>query len=479
MWEAEIKEEMTNSPVDFRDSRLLLAEESKDELIDEILKLRQEKQKLTQKNQELEKQLEDLKKQSKPAFIKIPVYKRKKRWKKLGRAVGHPGCTRRKPEVIDHIVEQRLEKCPDCGHEKLSELVTEYQEHIQEDIVPARVEATKFIRHAYWCSVCKKQKTAPYASHEVPYGYLGPNVLVQTILMKYHHGLPYSKIQMMFKELCGLKVTDSALAQALQRLAHWLEVEKAVIVDAVRASPWIHGDETGWKIAGTNHWLWDFVNQKLAVYKITQSRGQKIPEEVLGKDYRGIVLSDFLSAYDKSGKKRQRCLVHLIREMNRCRETDGSVEYLLAYRKLKRILADAKRLDQDRGKLAPGILVRRVNLIKGRLLDFACQPFKNKNWKRLSKRLLKYYEEILTFLEVPGLPQDNNHAERMIRPNVIFRKISFQNMSRKGADAHEVLMSLLQTLRLQNKNAVEFFKTSYLRHRQLNPVPILSLLPSR
>lgn len=471
---------MTNSPLDFRDFRLLLAEESKDELIDEILRLHQEKQTWEQEKQKLERQLEDLKKQiNKPAFIKVPIYKKKKHWKKLGRPVGHPGCTRHKPEVIDHIVEQRLERCPDCGQKSLGELVTESQEHIQEDIVPARVETTKFIRHAYWCCVCKKQKTAPYASHEVPYGYLGPNVLIQTILMKYHHGLPYSKIQMMFQELCGLTVTDSALAQALQRLAHWLEVEEQVILDAARASPWIHGDETGWKIAGTGHWLWDFVNQRLALYRIERSRGQRIPEEVLGKNYRGIVLSDFLSAYDKSGTKRQRCLVHLIREMNQCRQTDRSVEYLLAYRKLKRILNDAKRLDQKRGELAPWTFAHRVSLIKARLLDFACQPFKNKNWQRLSKRLLKYYEEILTFLEVPGLPQDNNHAERMIRPNVIFRKISFQNMSRKGADAHEVLMSLLQTLRLQDKNPIEFFKTAYLRHRQENPVPILSILPSR
>ena len=310
---------MINLPLDFSDCRLQLAEESKDELIDEILRLREEKQKLAQKNQELQKQLEDLKKQTKPAFIKIPVYKKKKRWKKLGRPAGHPGCTRRKPEVIDHIVEQKLERCPDCGQESLSELVTEAQEHIQEDIVPARVEATKFIRHAYWCSECKKQKTAPYGIAEVPYGYFGPNVLVQTILMKYHHGLPYSKIQMMFKELCGLTVTDSALAQALQRLAHWLEVEEEVILEAARASPWIHGDETGWKIAGTNHWLWDFVNQKLALYRIERGRGRKIPEEVLGQNYRGIVLSDFLSAYDKSGRRRQRCLVHLIREMNQCR----------------------------------------------------------------------------------------------------------------------------------------------------------------
>lgn len=70
----------------FQGFRVLLAEQSKDELIDEILRLRQEKE-------ELQKQLEELKEQIKPAFIKAPVYKPKKRWKKLGRPVGHPGCT--------------------------------------------------------------------------------------------------------------------------------------------------------------------------------------------------------------------------------------------------------------------------------------------------------------------------------------------------------------------------------------------------
>lgn len=265
------------------------SDQSKEEIIEEYFRLKDEYLKLRQENEELKKKL-------KPSFIKIPVYQRKKRWKKLGRPVGHVGCTRAKPEMIDHVVEQKLDKCPDCRQETLSLLPSETEEHIQEDIVPARVEATKFKRHVYWCTSCKQEKRAPYAPEEVPYGYLGPNVLIQTVLMKYHHGLPYSKIQMMFQELCGLKVTDSALAQALQRLARWLKVEEKVVIAAVRASPWIHGDETGWKIAGDNHWLWDFVNEKLAIYRIRRSRGQKIPEEVLGSDYEGIVLrSGFIS----------------------------------------------------------------------------------------------------------------------------------------------------------------------------------------
>lgn len=457
--------------IEFPSDPVLISEKSKEELIEEYLRLRKEYEKLKQENA-------DLKKQIKPqASHVVTLKKRKRHWKKLGRPIGHPGCTRPKPEIIHHEIHQTLDVCPDCGQDTLHELVTEYQEHIQEDIVPARVEATRFIRHGYWCTQCKEQKTAPYAPEEIPYSYLGPNVLIHTILLKYHYGLSYGKMPMLFEELCGLKVTDSALAQALQRLAEWLEIEEQVIVGAVRASPWIHVDETGWKIAGKSHWLWDFVNEKLALYRIRQSRGRKVPVEVLTPHYSGVTISDFLSAYDKSGRRRQRCLVHLLREMKECRQKDSSEEYLAACRTLKRILRDAQRLDENRGKLAPWVFARRAMKIKDRLLNFACQPFANPNWKRLSKRLLKYYEEILTFLDIPGLPQNNNHAERMIRPNVIFRKISFQNMSRAGADAHETLMSIMQTLRLQGKNPADFFKRAYLKHRQGSPSSLL-LLPS-
>jgi transposase len=449
----------------FLDPRIFLKDQSKDELIDEILRLRQEKEALRKEN-------EDLKKKLKPSFIKENGYQKKKRWKKLGRPVGHPGCTRPVPDVIDHVVEQTLERCPDCGHGNLSELPSELETHVQEDIVPAKVEATKFIRHGYWCPHCKAKKKAPYAPGEIPQGYLGPNILAQAILLKYFHGLPYSKIAAIFGELCSLKVSDGGLAQALQRLGKWLSVEREVVLKAVRESRWIHGDETGWKIAGIRQWLWDWVNDKWALYQIRRGRGRNEAKEVLGENYQGTQISDFLPAYDKTGKRRQRCWVHLFREIRNIR--DPTPEERAASKELKRIYADACRLARDRGKLAPWVFARRLALLEDRLLDLGSQSFQSATWKRLSARILKYHNEFLTFVEVPGVSPNNNHAERMIRPNVIFRKISFQNMSRKGADAHEVLMSLLQSLRLQGRTPIPFFKTAYLRHRQGNPAPIFS-----
>jgi len=422
-----------------------------------------------------DKIIEALKKKQPLSKVLFPKRKLKKRWKKLGRPEGHPGVTRKKPDKIDHIEHQILESCPDCGCRDLSKLSSETTQHVQEDIVPAVVEATKFMWYGYWCPECKSKKIAPYAAFEVPYGYLGPNILIQAVLMKYHYGLSYGKMKSLFKSFCNLKVTTSALAQALQRISQWLDVEEKVILDAIRSSAYLHIDETGWKIAGTNHWLWNFVNERLALYRIRRSRGRGVPEEILTKDYGGIVISDFLSAYDKSGKKRQRCLVHLERDMDKYREQDTQEESQKAYKKLKRILNDAYRLDRRRQELNAWVFYRRFKLLKERLLNFSCETYSSEKWQLIANRLFKHYDEILTFLEVPGLPKDNNHAERMIRPNVLWRKISFQNMSTKGAEAHEILMSLLQTLRLQNQDPIEFFMQAYLKHRQGNPAPILSL----
>jgi len=456
---------MATTPDVILDPRIFLEDHSKDELIDEILSLRKEKE-------DLQKELVELKKKLKSSFVKENGYKKKKRWKKLGRPVGHPGCTRPVPDHIDHVVEQTLDHCPGCGQNGLVELPSELEKHIQEDIIPAHVEVTEFIRHGYWCSSCKKKHMAPYAEGEIPQGHLGPNILAQAIVLKYFHGLPYSKIATVFGELCSLKVSGGGLAQALQRLGKYLSVERDVVLKAIRKSRWVHGDETGWKIAGVGQWLWDWVNDKWALYQIRKGRGQKEAREVLGENYQGTQISDFLPAYNKTGKWRQRCWVHLFREIRNIR--DPTPEEQAAAKEVKRIYADACRLERDRGKLAPWVFGRRLALLKNRLLDLGSRGFQSATWKRLSARILKYRNELLTFVEVPGVPADNNHAERMIRPNVIFRKISFQNMSRKGADAHEVLMSLLQSLRLQGRTAIPFFKTAYLKHRQGNPIPILS-----
>ncbi|MCI0333455.1 MAG: transposase [Planctomycetes bacterium] len=75
-----------------------------------------------------------------------------------------------------------------------------------------------------------------------------------------------------------------------------------------------------------------------------------------------------------------------------------------------------------------------------------------KDWKdsqaaRLVKRFRRHCDHLLTFLDDPAVPADNNHGERAIRPAVIIRKNTYGNRSQRGADTQAVLMSVYRTLK--------------------------------
>ena len=98
-------------------------------------------------------------------------------------------------------------------------------------------------------------------------------------------------------------------------------------------------------------------------------------------------------------------------------------------------------------------------------------PYTNKSLKRLAKRFSRYWTDMFTFLKDPSIDWNNNFAERMIRPNVIYRNRSFGNRSDPGAEAHGTIMSLMQTLRLQGRNIGDNLREAFLKHRQGDMTP--------
>jgi len=453
---------------------LKFLDHTREELIETILKKEEIISQQQKRLQELEKKLKEKEEaEARRRELKfLRLQKIKKRQRKPGRKAGHVGIGRNLPEEIDWVVEEKLSKCPDCHHGlSPSQGVVE---HTQEDIIPARVEVTVFKRHRYYCKHCQKIVCALYASNEVPQGRIGPNALIHMAILKYHHGLPGNKIVELMQEMAGLRISEGAIAKALQRLSQWLEVEMAEILKAIHSSPDIRADETGWKINGKGHWLWAFVNQRLACYLIRRSRGSKVVKEILGTDYGGVLITDFYAAYNGLNAKKQKCLVHLLREIHRCVEKSDNEELLQYCKTLKRIIKDAIHLDQKRCGMKKTVNYRRVAKIKKRLYQWSIAEYEEKNLKRLQNRFLKHWESLTTFLEEEAIPHHNNLCERQIRHNVILRNRSYQNRSQKGARAHEVLMSLIQTLRLQNKAPIEFLRKAYLTHRQGNPTPLLA-----
>lgn len=170
------------------------------------------------------------------------------------------------------------------------------------------------------------------------------------------------------------------------------------------------------------------------------------------------MISDFLSAYNKiKTKAKQRCLVHILRDLKKVAEYwHNDKEVLGYYKRLKKLLEDAISLYKEYlGKEWDERYYTKRARLNDSLRDFAFPNPNKRILKRFANRLERHKGEILTLLYIKDIDPHNNHAEQQIRPDVIFRKITFGNRSASGAENHSVLMTILQTAKLNSMDPIK------------------------
>lgn len=87
--------------------------------------------------------------------------------------------------------------------------------------------------------------------------------------------------------------------------------------------------------------------------------------------------------------------------------------------------------------------------------------------------LVNHDDEWLVFLREPQVPPTNNHAERMLRPAVITRKVGGCNKTLLGALVHSILASLMVTCRQQGQKFLELARKLWSNPEQ-KAIPLLS-----
>jgi transposase len=180
-------------------------------------------------------------------------------------------------------------------------------------------------------------------------------------------------------------------------------------------------------------------------------------------------------AIQRGGLLRQTCLAHLLRELEHTEKYKSPGKQWPAFaNKLRRLLGDAVRLWRRREQLPQAAYASRRRRLETRLDELIGTPWQDRHAKRLVKRLRRHRHDLFTFLDQPGVPFDNNAAERAIRPAVIIRKNSYGNRSARGADCQAVLMSIFRTLKQRGHDPIRTLVaalTTYLTTRQFPPLP--------
>ena len=403
-----------------------------------------------------------------PAYSKPPARKRRR---KPGRKNVHPGARRPAPVHIDRTLEHTLTECPKC----LNPLGEPCGKHsrIVEDIPPVKPEVIEHVVYEYECAPCGTTVSAPMTD-ALPRATIGLRLTLLSAFLHYALGMTTRNICAWLGTFCQFQVTPGGLVLQWQRLAAILKPVYDDLAEGAKLSAVLNVDESGWRILGRTAWLWCFTTARLAYYVLTPSRAGPVVKQVLGEVFQGILITDFFGAYGRIvAFAKQKCVVHLLREVKEVSLRNRSAEWQRFARRLKRLVHEALKLVIDRERLGEGVYGRRVANLHIRLADIFGISYRDADCNRLSKRLAKHSDEVLTFLLHRGVQASNNHAERQIRFAVIMRKNYFGNRSMRGAETQAILMSVFRTCRLRGVDPIAFLAESVAAAiRSGSPLPI-------
>ena len=263
----------------------------------------------------------------------------------------------------------------------------------------------------YWCRNCKKAVHG-WGENEILNAFIGPDVRAKISFMRHEVKTSYNGARLALLCLGNL-------------------------------------DETGWK----RDWLWTFTNPNIAFFHIDDSRGSKVVIDHLGEFYNGILISDFWSAYrNKIGAfAKQKCLRHImgdIRDLLKDESLTSEAKMFLS--DVKELFKDAILLHNMYPTLSNEEYRPACKDIRKRFKKLRSRPeLEHHETDNIRKRLINFKDELLVFLKYPAIPPTNNPAEQGIRNAVLFRKISFGNMTERGKRNVSIIMTILRTAKLR------------------------------
>jgi transposase len=334
----------------------------------------------------------------------VPVYAKPdtpKRRKRPGAKPGHPGRRRARPKRIDRRRRHRLKRCPHCNGrlQRCHHTRTRITEDIPEDIQPVVTEHTI---HRDYCPRCKRH-VEPVVPDALPRATIGHHLISLTSWLHYGLGVTIDQIVEILSYHLQTKLTPGGLVDAWQRLAVILVGWYEQIADQAKESSYLHADETGWRVNGQGHWLFCFANDRNCYYMIDRCRGSPALQKFFSEAFDGVLITDFWAAYESvEARDRQYCLVHLLRELEKVDQHNGSAQWQALAKKLRRLLRDGMRLCRRRWDLTPEQYQNRCNRLNRRLANLANADYADADARRLAKRLRRHREYIFTFFGLPG-----------------------------------------------------------------------------
>ena len=379
-----------------------------------------------------------------------PVVK-KRTGRRRGGQPGHPGHFRRRlpPERVDAVIDHLPETCAACHAPLPSEPSPGDPEptwHQLAEIPDPAVIVTEHRGHARTCPHCGEVTRAaipePITAHVI-----GPRLAAMMSYLVGRHHLSRRGVQEFVADALGIPVSLGTVTAMEQQTTAALAAAHDEVGEAARTAPARNVDETGWKRAGARCWLWAAATATVAFFVIHARRNWEGLKALLGEAITGVVCSDRWGTYNHlPPERRQVCWAHLDRDFRKCVARGGEA-------------ATIGRAGQEASEK----------------LFAAWWDFRQRKIDRetLQENLLALEPALWLFAACEGGEPTNNHAERIVRGGVLWRKNAFGSHSESGCRCAKRMLTVVQTLRVQRRSVLAYLKQALAAHRNGEPAPKL------
>jgi transposase len=400
--------------------------------------------------------------------------------RKPGGQPGHPGHHRRRlpPERVNSIVPYVPTTCAHCRAPLPARPGPGDPEptwHQVAELPELAAVITEHQGHARTCPCCGRLNRGAIPP-EIRAHVIGPRLAA---VMSYFSGRHHlgrrgveEVVETVFEVPTSLGSISRLEAETSAALARPYQEARA----AVREAPVKNTDETGWSEKGQKRWLWGAATATVAFFVIHIRRSYEGLQALLGETITGVVCSDRWAAYSKLPLElRQICWAHLRRDLQKLIDRGGPAEAIgrVGLEVVECLFADwwaFRRGELDR----PG-LQARVDRIARELqaaLERGCSCADPKA-ATFCANLLALYPALWLFAAIEGVEPTNNHAERILRLGVLWRKNAFGCHSAEGCRFVERMLTMVQTLRLQKRPVLDYLVRAIEAHRSGLPAPQL------
>lgn len=310
--------------------------------------------------------------------------------------------------------------------------------------------------HRYICRTCTATINSPQNLQTKSRH--GLNLLAYIVYQLVELKIPQGTVARSLNQLFDLQMCRNAVNNQKTRAAEIYKDTYEGILKRILSGRLIHADETKVNIRGGSAYVWVLTNLEEVAYLYTNTREGKMIQSLL-QDFKGVLVSDFYAAYDSINCPQQKCLIHLMRDLNddllKRSFNEELKDLVRGFGELLKPTIDTI----DRFGLKAHFLRKHKVSVKRFYRKLSRADFKTEIALKYRKRFEKNRDNLFTFLDHDGVPWNNNNAEHAVKAFAMLRNTIRGASSEKGIREYLTLLSICETCKYKGVGFLNFLRS--------------------